>query len=494
MKTHKKFLKFSVTLITAALLLTSFGNVALAAERTPFGFIDEREANADKNFVAEHRDVLETLYQGAMNHKTEINISAYAVPRGEAQPLFEALIGVYPELFFLEHAFSFRRAGNNIYSLYLEYLYTAAETATMLQAFYDKADEYLALVNDSMDDFTKALILHDALAENCFYRITTNPDPSVINSTNYTFMVEGWGRCENYAEVYAYLLAQLGIKSEIINSEEMVHEWMKIKLDGDEYYYNVDLTWDDPVYGSSPKDRPYTVPHTFFLLSDEYIRNMADPHTGYDSKYPSDNRYDDYNNLHSIDNPFCYTNNNLYTIVSTPGDQKGYLSVYNHSDDSLEYVLTIDDFWYVNGQSGAYWTRNFSGIGMYDGLLYFNGPNTIYTYNPVTGEKSTYLDNLFDDGRSLYDMYVRDGEIYGVVSDHPSHASEIINLGPCAPSVLVGDVDQDGEIDIVDATQIQYALAGIITPDERAVRTADFNNDGSVTVDDVTDLQHALCQ
>ena len=91
-------------------------------------------------------------------------------------------------------------------------------------------------------------------------------------------------------------------------------------------------------------------------------------------------------------------------------------------------------------------------------------------------------------------MYLRDGEIYGVVSDHPSHASEIINLGPCAPSVLVGDVDQDGEIDIVDATQIQYALAGIITPDERAVRTADFNNDGSVTVDDVTDLQHALCQ
>ena len=45
-------------------------------------------------------------------------------------------------------------------------------------------------------------------------------------------MVEGWGKCEDYSRAYAYLLAQAGIKSELVTSSSMNHEWMKIRLDG----------------------------------------------------------------------------------------------------------------------------------------------------------------------------------------------------------------------------------------------------------------------
>ncbi len=79
----------------------------------------------------------------------------------------------------------------------------------MLDKFYSKADGYLSLVDDSMNDFTKALVLHDAIVMNSEYFIKKDG----VNGTPYTLMVEGWGKCEDYSRAYAYLLAQAGIKS-----------------------------------------------------------------------------------------------------------------------------------------------------------------------------------------------------------------------------------------------------------------------------------------
>ncbi len=57
---------------------------------------------------------------------------------------------------------------------------------------------------------------------------------------------------------------------------------------------------------------------------------------------------------------------------------------------------------------------------------------------------------------------------------------------------LIGDVNHDGKISILDATIIQKYLAGIADLSGDDIKLCDFNQDGRVTIDDVTSLQRFL--
>lgn len=423
-----KIKRITALLLSLLLIVGVFPVSAFAAERTQFGMIDELEDPGNRNFVSEHEAVLETIYEGLMAHSSSINISEYSVTPDDLGKIFSAVIGIYPEIFFVDRSCSYTWDGNYIYQFMPIYLNTADETAAMLGEFYAKADEYLKYVNDDMDDFTKAVVLHDQLALQNTYCI----EKDGVQSTNYTFMVEGWGRCENYTECYAYLLAQVGIKSEIVNSNQMVHEWMRINLDGDDFYYNVDLTWDDSLV-SEDADRPGMVSHSYFLLSDDEFQSV-DPDTGrldthyeYDYINETDTLYDDYDNLHSFDYPIFNVNNMLYTLYKA--NNTGYIVAYDHSSDSIYTAHEINDVWHAGPNSS--WNGNFSGIGEYEGLLYYNGENTVYYFDPDTRVTLSYIDSALDDGRKLYGLYIKDGMIIGRAGESPNDMLEDVVLGPC---------------------------------------------------------------
>ncbi|MBQ1839187.1 MAG: dockerin type I repeat-containing protein, partial [Ruminococcus sp.] len=61
---------------------------------------------------------------------------------------------------------------------------------------------------------------------------------------------------------------------------------------------------------------------------------------------------------------------------------------------------------------------------------------------------------------------------------------------PVVGSVLVGDADQSGSINIVDATEIQKHIAEMITLSGKALKAADANGDGAVNIKDVTAIQY----
>ena len=442
--------RITAVLLCIALLFGICSASAAAADRTEFGMIDEIVSDSDPQFVSEHEAVLEALFEGCINHEQSINIKAYNVPTDDFQSLIAALLGVYPELFFVENAGG---SGSGGYIATVDPVYTVDkdESDAMLDEFYAKADEYLALLDDNMDQFTKALVLHEALVRNNFYRITTQE--GAINSTNYTFMVEGWGRCENYAECYAFLLSKVGIKSEIINSAAMVHEWLKINLDGSDYYYHVDITYDDPQY-SGYGDLPDKVSHENFLLSDTMIQQTG--HSGYASVTETGDTYDNLVNLHSLDNPLFYIDGELYTLYKHGSN--GYIATYDYTTDSYTDRYTITDKWAATEYgAGYYWTSNYSGIGEWDGLLYYNGDNCVYVYDPLTGEAETYIPEALDDGRHLYGLYVKDGEIYGRAAASPNDQFQYEYVGDCITryNVLIDETITHGTV-TPDVYKAQY--------------------------------------
>lgn len=497
MKINKLFRKLTAAALSAVLISTA-AVPAFAVTPQPKGYIVDSVREGSVDYQKNNADMLYDVFLQILDYKTKIDIRSYHIPYDSLnyQEIYYALQGIFTELFYFEfdtlesptYFYDATTDGFCIKELSLNYGKSEEQVKAMLDAFHEKADYYLSLIDDSMDNFTKAVVLHDALVLNSRYQIKS-PGSSVVDSTAYTLMVDGWGRCENYAEVYAYLLAHAGIKSEIINSDSMSHEWLKIDLDGSGKYYNVDITWDDPLTRNS--DRPGRAVHSYFLLSDEM--NQDSDHNHYDYIYTnaSDSAYDGMENLHSIKHPFFYIDGVLYTLYRT--DSQGIIAAYNHNNDALTDLYTINDRWYTS--SGGWWMSNHSDIGMYQGLLYFNRENSVDIYNPQTGKVENYISNALKDGRQLYGMYIRDGVIYGLAANNPNEDPESVELAPCRenqPQYKKGDVNLDGVVNINDATAIQRFLAELDDLSAQQKALADFNGDGDVDISDATDIQIAI--
>ena len=58
--------------------------------------------------------------------------------------------------------------------------------------------------------------------------------------------------------------------------------------------------------------------------------------------------------------------------------------------------------------------------------------------------------------------------------------------------VIVGDVNLDGQIDVIDVTAIQKHLAGLIHLSDEQLVLSDTNGDGEINITDATHLQKYL--
>lgn len=94
--------------------------------------------------------------------------------------------------------------------------------------------------------YERIKVLHDYIVENVEY------DVSLKNENAYSAIKEGSSTCQGYSLLFYKLLAEAGIKSRYItgtgisSKDTGPHGWNIVKIGG--VWYNVDVTWDDPVY------------------------------------------------------------------------------------------------------------------------------------------------------------------------------------------------------------------------------------------------------
>ena len=410
MNSSKKIItKLTAAGLSAALALSSFGMTVMAAGLSNPEMSDKycEISDYDSSIIAnQYYDAIIALRDGLLDHSESINVSSFKIPSTAVSAFYDATLSLCPELFFTKNNFSYSyttSGGTKIISKIIpNYLYSESETNTKLDEFYTSADFYLDQISDELsackDDFSKATLLHDEIALEGHYVI---PD-----SSNYTMMVQNFGKCENYTRVYAYLLGQIGIRTEIIDSSSMNHEWMKICLGGK--YYNVDLTWDDPTY-----DRPGLVSHDYFLLSDSAI---SSDHSGYKTiNNSTDTKYDNYT-LHKFNSKLCKYKPDE-TIVYAVNSDTHKIVKYNYATNSSQTVIDLSDT-YWKASNGGMWSGIFSGMDIYDGVLYYNIPDAIMSYDLSTGKKAVVFSNTFNN--ELYGIRIRDGKLYGVTAPDPN--------------------------------------------------------------------------
>jgi hypothetical protein len=133
-----------------------------------------------------------------------------------------------------------------------------------------KAQSILArLILPGMNDYEKALAIHDYVVLNARYTLTSdNPALKDALSKAEGVLLYGMGTCASYAGSVYLLLNMAGIECLYVSGTgtngagvREGHAWNKAKLGGE--WYNIDATWDDPV-----PDKAGAVSRAFFCVTD----------------------------------------------------------------------------------------------------------------------------------------------------------------------------------------------------------------------------------
>lgn len=479
------YIQLKNSAIFLLIFVLSFSFVTSLSGKTVYA-VESNDAyiTYNKNLYDKYKDLCDRLADGIKNFDAEIYIGDFKITSKEdMRYIMKTVIRKHPELFYVD-ASQYMMGSDGTYIAVICPIYpTDKQTAqNQIKAFNSKVSQYLDKIDDSMSEFEKAVVLHDELALNCKYL----DDGSSGHISAYDAIVNGSANCQGYSSAYSYLLSLVGVHSEIVESSAMYHIWNKVRIDGK--YYNVDLTWDDAM-----PDKYGHVMHKYFLFSDSAILNSDDEisqHYGLDYEYykSTDTRFDKCL-FREFDTKFCFVGQDCYVIDNKYSSRyERCLLKYNTKTDTAEVVKRFDYRW-KSGET-SYWKGGYMSLEDYDGLLYLNASDRIYVYDPSADSVNVFSD-LDTSAGDCYGMHIVDGEVYAAVSATPNDKYVLLNAGKCIANnpIVIGDVVEDGVINILDVTLIQKYSAGLDSLTDRQLVAADFSGDGIINVTDATAIQ-----
>lgn len=486
-KNLKNSLAFMLTFIIAFSSMTfAFSDTAFAAED------NDVYITYNKELYESNKDLCDRLAEGMKNFDEQIYVGDFHITGKETMRyIIKTVIRKHPELFYVDPTqYILGSDGTYIAVICPIYLYDKQTAQKKIDDFNAECNKYLEKIDAGMTEFEKAVVLHDELVLNCKYL----DEDGTGHVSAYEAIVNGNANCQGYAEAYSYLLSRVGVYSEIVESSAMYHLWNKVRINN--VYYNVDLTWDDPM-----PDKNGHVSHKYFMLSDSAISSGNDDiseHYGFDYAYYKSNstKYDNFL-FHEFDTKFCFVDGDCYVIDNKYQSQyERCLLKYDTKTDKAEIVKQFDFRW--KSGSKSYWKGGYMSLDENDGLLYFNSADCIYSYdvNNRTMEEFAPVDLSSGD---CYGLRITDGAVYAAVSSNPNVENTMKYTGDCIektlvtmPEFLKGDVNYDGTINIVDVTEIQKQSAGSGNLTAAQLLIADYNGDGVVNILDATEIQKIM--
>ncbi|MBP1549298.1 MAG: hypothetical protein J6A05_04775 [Oscillospiraceae bacterium] len=210
------------------------------------------------------QNAYDDLKEAVLNCEKKVKI-AYSITNDDFNKIAELLILHDPMTFNLKDIEATSVTGRSI-TFKLSYRYTYESYKKMVASYEKKVNKILDRLDDDMTTYSKIKIIHDSIINTAVYDIDYN-----LSDTVYGTLSKGRGKCDGYAKTFAYVCGKAGIRAvtvigtDVYTSDDSMHMWNKVYYN--KKWYNVDVTWDDPV--SNMKDnRKYE----FFMLSDKDMR------------------------------------------------------------------------------------------------------------------------------------------------------------------------------------------------------------------------------
>jgi hypothetical protein len=478
----QKVSKKAVSLLLSIMLVLSVSIISASSASAVASYTTR--IVSEKEFYEAHLSQANVIEQGIKSGKTTFDVDMTEISFQDFAKLTKVVMNMHPEYFYFDpYNYVVELHGSKILRvIYREPYYTDYQNNEV--ELEEAVQDYLEPVSGSMTALTKALILHDRLIQNCTYNKDAKEDI-------YQTLVNGDASSRGLTLAYAYLLSRANISSEFVYSDDMMHEWLKVNIDGK--YYNIDIAYD-----ASADTRIGRVYHRYFMLSDSALKstdNGRRAHTDFDDAYYkcTDTKYDNYR-LGTFNAQLCYINGKFYTIDnnSTSSYEK-CLIIYNPSNNVVTKIKKINYAW--SAGNGACWVGSFMAIDVYNDILYYNTTNSVVWYNPAKATTSNvYKDNTLTGTDSYYSMKIAvedsNVNVYVNVASSPNESGTNKKVATIAKKVLRGDANGDGTVTVSDATVIQKYLVGLTNNID--LEAADFNCDGLVNITDVSAIQKYL--
>ena len=366
----------------------------------------------------------ETVYDALYFHKDDVNFKSKGIKMTSGNS--DQLISIYRHFAACYDVGILVRKGTISYIpsssiINLSYLYSGSEYEGKYREYSGMLDDILSGVDQSWSDEEKALYLHDYISVRFDYDypayngIVTRKNREQYSA--YGMLKNGMAVCEGYSELYAKLMNRLGIRTELVTSDEMKHAWNRVDIDGNKYY--VDVAWDDSFYGYSG-----IVKHTNFLRTAPEMRFENHDCTDWKDTFG--------NNIYSEYVPDTFSDafwlksraaikpydEGWLVISGNPNELTAEMVKYDSEKHKAASKGILTDIpaslatWYVWGNPYSYWTESFTVTEVVNGMLYYSTPSAIYSYcngqnvkvyELNDNEKKTgYIYGLYADGETLY--------------------------------------------------------------------------------------------
>jgi transglutaminase-like putative cysteine protease len=173
--------------------------------------------------------------------KTEIDISSYNLPAQQAMDVYLDVVAQNPDLFYVSNKVNCSFDKGTGACVKLQCSYNTNDIAGSKAIFNAELDKIIADAKTKSTTFDKIKSVHDYIIKNYDY------DTTGASVTAFDMAKTKKGVCTSYTGITKATLDKLGIKNAVAISNDMQHEWLVVECDGK--WYNVDMTWDDPIGG-----------------------------------------------------------------------------------------------------------------------------------------------------------------------------------------------------------------------------------------------------
>ena len=153
-------------------------------------------------------------------------------------------------------------------------------TEEEIQEINQRVEELsLELINYSDSDYNNIRRVHDYIIDHSKYDTGRSEKDDTTYKSNIAYgpLFQGMSVCGGYTDLMQLFLEKMHIKNYRVSTDN--HIWNAVLLDNT--WYNLDLTWDDPVY----LDGSQSLEHNFFLISTKELFNIEKTQHYFDQEY-----------------------------------------------------------------------------------------------------------------------------------------------------------------------------------------------------------------
>lgn len=376
-----------LTIFTAVLMHSTFSSAAAASSKL-------------------QEQIISSYFDGET-----IDISSHQITREELETVFWELYYTGKLPWYAES--TFRCQYNTETNLAVSFTPELLDPQVYNRVLYEQkiAEVMAATITSNMEDWQKALSVHDYLVARSTY------DESLTYTTGYDLLVHGTSVCSGYAQAYMDIMNRAGVACIYVVSEEMEHGWNLIRIAGS--WYHADLTWDDPTPNNAG-----TVSHKYFLISDaQMLSEGEEGHYGWETDIACTSEVLNGTYWQLTESQVCYLNNRSSFLRKETED--GDL-IYNRDEFSAQLkVLHTLSTEYIDIGAGQY-AYPTEGLSMWNDRLYFSDSDTVYSIALDGSDLITeYQYDAASNGKFIYGSFVENDRIYLTLSDHDFNISSL---------------------------------------------------------------------